>query len=105
MPDTGFDPERVFEGLTASNVRFILIGGMAAILHGDAAVTMDVDIVPAYEPDNLDRLADALHRMDAHCHDCASCLIDRTALEHSVVDCLPRWLGPGFHGPFLRSAT
>ena len=63
MADAVFDPERVFAGLAASNVRFILIGGMAAILHGDAGVTMDVDIVPAYDPENLDRLADALRRM------------------------------------------
>ena len=63
MADAVFDPEQVFEALAASNVRFILIGGMAAILHGDAGVTMDLDIVPAYEPENLDRLADALRRM------------------------------------------
>lgn len=63
MADAVFDPEQAFAALAASNVRFILIGGMAAILHGDAGVTMDVDIVPAYEPENLDRLADALRRM------------------------------------------
>ena len=51
--------------LAAENVRFVLIGGMAAILHGDAGVTMDLDIVPAVDAENLDRLAAALRRLNA----------------------------------------
>lgn len=65
MADVRFDPERIFEALTNSNVRFVLIGGMAAILHGDAGVTMDIDIAPAYDAENLDRLAKALRGLDA----------------------------------------
>ena len=44
---------------------FVLIGGMAAILHGDVGVTIDIDIAPAYDPDNLHRLANALRAIDA----------------------------------------
>lgn len=49
MADGEFDPERIFDALCAADVQFVLIDGMAAILHGDAGVTMDVDIAPAYD--------------------------------------------------------
>ncbi len=48
-----------------ADVRFVLIGGMAAVLHGDVGVTVDIDIAPAYDPDNLERLAAALRTLDA----------------------------------------
>lgn len=46
-------------------MQFVLIGGMAAVLHGDVGVTVDLDVVPARTPDNLDRLAAALRTLDA----------------------------------------
>ena len=55
----------MFRGLRDAEVEFVLIGGMAAILHGDVGVTVDVDIVPDREPDNLDRLAGALRSLGA----------------------------------------
>ena len=51
--------------LAAENVHFVLIGGMAAVLHGDAGVTVDLDIAPARDAANLDRLAAGLRRLDA----------------------------------------
>lgn len=51
--------------LCAERVDFVLIGGMAAILHGDVGVTIDLDIVPEHERDNLERLATALRHLDA----------------------------------------
>ena len=65
MADAGFDPESIFEALADSDVRFVLIGGMAAILHGDVGITMDIDITPAYDTENLDRLATALRGIRA----------------------------------------
>ena len=41
-------------------VRFILIGGGAAMVHGAARLTYDVDVVYARDPDNLKRLVAAL---------------------------------------------
>ena len=51
--------------LREAGVRFVLVGGMAAILYGDVGVTVDRDIVPEREPENLDRLAGALRTLDA----------------------------------------
>ena len=46
-------------------VDYVLIGGLAAVLHGSALVTNDADICPNRDPENLARLADALRELDA----------------------------------------
>ena len=46
--------------LVQNDVRFIVIGGGAALAHGAARLTYDVDIVYARDPENLLRLATAL---------------------------------------------
>jgi hypothetical protein len=38
---------------------------MAAVLHGDVGVTMDIDVVPERTDENLERLAEALCRLGA----------------------------------------
>ena len=60
-----FDPQGILDALAAERARFVLIGGMGAVLHGDVGVTLDVDIAPAFDEDNLDRLAKALRQLDA----------------------------------------
>ena len=47
MASGDFDPEAMLKVLTEGEVRFILIGGMAAVLHGDVGVTVDIDVVPS----------------------------------------------------------
>lgn len=54
------DLAQIIPPLVRANVDFILIGGMAAILHGSARVTFDVDLVYARSDENMGRLADAL---------------------------------------------
>jgi len=55
----------MLEALHTEGVRFVLVGGMAAVLHGDVGVTVDVDIVPERNPSNLERLARTLHSLSA----------------------------------------
>lgn len=50
----------LFRALAGSEVRFALVGGVAATLHGSARLTQDVDIVYARDAENLARLAGAL---------------------------------------------
>jgi predicted nucleotidyltransferase len=54
------DYERLLRGLDASGVEFIIVGGFAAILHGSARLTEDLDVVYARSTDNIKRLAGAL---------------------------------------------
>ncbi len=63
MPE--FDPRAIFDLLERHEVRYVVIGGVAAILHGAAHVTTDVDVVPQDARDNLERLSDALNEIHA----------------------------------------
>ncbi len=65
MASGDFDPERLLAVLTTHGVDFVLIGGMAAVLHGDVGVTVDVDVVPDRREDNLESLANALRELEA----------------------------------------
>lgn len=60
-----FDPQGIFNTLAKHDVRYVLIGGVAATLHGSPLRTGDVDICPARDPDNLERLASTLRALDA----------------------------------------
>jgi hypothetical protein len=46
--------------LVQNEVRFILIGGGAAIAHGLARATYDIDIVYARDPENIRHVVAAL---------------------------------------------
>ncbi len=46
--------------LRNAGVDFILIGGLAGVIHGAARVTYDVDVVYSRTPANIARLAAAL---------------------------------------------
>lgn len=46
--------------LREADVRFVLVGGFAATIHGSPRTTVDLDIVYARDADNLSRLALAL---------------------------------------------
>lgn len=59
------DPRGIVEALGRHEVRYVLIGGLAAALHGSPLRTNDADICPAQDPENLDRLAAALSDMGA----------------------------------------
>jgi predicted nucleotidyltransferase len=54
------DFERLLRVLHDDDVRCILVGGLAAIVHGSARATYDVDVVYSRAADNLERLVRAL---------------------------------------------
>jgi hypothetical protein len=52
--------EEVARLLQSQGVGFIVIGGWAAIIHGAARTTNDVDVVYARDGDNIHRVVEAL---------------------------------------------
>ena len=56
MGETSFQPAEIIAALEPHGVRYVVIGGLAATLHGSPVMTTDADICPAREPDNLQRL-------------------------------------------------
>lgn len=63
MPE--FRPQEILAVLDRHDVRYVLIGGMAAILHGAPHLTTDVDIVPEESRANLERVSAALKELHA----------------------------------------
>jgi len=57
MPEAeaAFEPVALLKALVRSGVDFIVVGGMAATMHGSPVATTDVDIVPRRERANLQR--------------------------------------------------
>jgi hypothetical protein len=89
-----FDPERLLEALSRHKVNFILIGALAARLHGFPRLTADADITPAEDKPNLERLAAALNELDAKVYtesvpgglafDCSSATLARARMWNLV---------------------
>jgi hypothetical protein len=63
-PRRGVTPQaiasQVCDALNRTGVRYLVIGGVACVLHGYARATTDVDILIERTPDNARRTLDAL---------------------------------------------
>ena len=52
--------EPLFRALNATGARYVVVGGLATVLHGYARLTADVDLVVDLAPEPAGRLVDAL---------------------------------------------
>ena len=60
-----FDPYGLLGALQRRHVSFIVIGAFARVIHGTGELTRGIDITPSLRPENLARLGQALHDLDA----------------------------------------
>lgn len=63
MPE--LDIRGILAELNRAGVEFLVIGGVAVGFHGYVRATKDVDVVPAPDPPNIQRLAEVLRALDA----------------------------------------
>jgi hypothetical protein len=61
--DVVFEPDRVVAALNAAGVDYVVVGGLAVGAHGVVRATRDLDIVPASDQANMDRLARCLEAL------------------------------------------
>lgn len=59
------DIAALLRALVEGGVEFIVVGGAAAVLHGAPVTTLDLDIVPRANEENLLRLHATLSQLDA----------------------------------------
>lgn len=88
------DPERIITVLHKHGVHFVLIGALAARLHGFPRLTADADITPSEEPSNVERLAEALRELHARIYtetipegldfDCSAAMLRRAQMWNLV---------------------
>jgi hypothetical protein len=55
--------DRIFAALEASAARYLVVGGVAVVLHGHPRFTADLDLVLALDPGNLARALPALEAL------------------------------------------
>jgi hypothetical protein len=60
-----FRPEDILRVLAKHRVAYVVIGGLAATIHGSELVTFDLDVTPEAGRENLARLSAALREMGA----------------------------------------
>jgi hypothetical protein len=65
-PERPLDLRELFRVLAEHRVDYLIIGGVAAQVHGRRRTTMDLDVTPAPDSENFKRLAAALVALDAH---------------------------------------
>lgn len=65
MSQRDLDAARILRALTARGVDFVVIGGIAAVLHGSPRNTFDLDICFATDAGNLAALAEVLRELRA----------------------------------------
>ncbi len=71
MSQTQADQESLIDALVAGGVEFIVVGGIAAVLHGAPISTRDLDIVHARDAENVERLLTVLDQLGARVRDLA----------------------------------
>jgi len=91
-----FNPELLLGALGRHRVNFVLIGALAARLHGFPRLTADADITPAGDKPNLERLAAALKELDAKIYteaipeglafDCSSTMLARARMWNLITN-------------------
>jgi hypothetical protein len=59
------DFRRLIEALAAENVRFVIVGGVAMVLHGSTRVTQDLDVRYTRDDANLEAMVRALSPLGA----------------------------------------
>lgn len=80
MPE--FRPAEILRVLSEHRVDYVLIGGLAATVHGSPLLTTDVDITPETSRENLARLSEALHDLAAKVR--ADELVDALPFTHDA---------------------
>lgn len=91
MPPTVADVSRLLRVLAEHDVRFIVVGGVCAVIHGAPVSTFDLDIVPERSDENAARLLSALASVDA---------VHRDLAGRSIAPDASRLRGPG-HNLFM----
>ncbi len=64
-----FHPAELVRALVDGGVEFVVVGGVAVVLHGMPRFTKDLDICYALDADNLDRLGNVLVGLGAKLRD------------------------------------
>jgi uncharacterized nucleotidyltransferase DUF6036 len=98
------DFRALIEALCKSEVHFVLVGGVAATLHGSARLTQDVDVVYSREPDNLARIVRALQPLNPYLRSAAG-LNSTLTTSAGDIDLLGEIVGAGNYEALIKDTV
>jgi len=61
-----FKFKKILEILIKHDVKFVIVGGVSAVLYGAMRMTFDLDIVHSRSDENIKKLLKALKEINAH---------------------------------------
>lgn len=105
------DFKELLESLNRHGVRYLLIGGYAVGLYGHARTTNDIDIVVADDPENAQKVVDALTEFGFGGGELSTDLFTRKeslvimGVEPVTVDILNYLTGGDFNQAYSRRRT
>jgi hypothetical protein len=88
VPPAAGESSSLLDVLRRHGVRFVLVGGVAAVVEGAPLDTLDTDVVHERSPSNVRRLLGALEELDARYRTRPE--LNRTPLAEDL-------MGPGHH--------
>jgi hypothetical protein len=88
-PERPLDLRELFRALAEHGVDYLVIGGVAAQVHGHRRTTKDLDLMPAPDSKNFERLAAALVALDAHPAELGASAPAPTAAQLHVASIVP----------------
>jgi hypothetical protein len=88
-----FDPREILGVLEKHRVAYVVIGKLAAIIHGTGGVTDGVDICPQIKDANIARLRQALQELGARSADGTELAVDRESLVRDPITALSSPVG------------
>ncbi len=103
-----FNPETIIQILNRHNVEYIVIGGVAASLHGCPEQTYDIDILYNNTEDNKNRLLKALNEIEAQWDiPLTSAILDRQYVfalytKHGDLDIFGYVAGLGYYNDAIK---
>jgi predicted nucleotidyltransferase len=56
--------KEIIISLAAAEIKFVICGGVAVVLHGVERLTMDIDLAVSMETDNLSAMINVMHDID-----------------------------------------
>ncbi len=56
--------QEIIEALNKNNIRYVIIGGLALVLHGVVRLTADLDLIVDFEEKNLKKLLKVLEQLN-----------------------------------------
>lgn len=98
--------EAVFDALNAAGVRYLVVGGVAVVLHGHLRTTADLDlVVQRHDERDAERIGHDLHRRQQARMGLTMTPLERLRWLEETMETMRRWQGRAGESRWSRPAV